>query len=126
MFIIMFLYICRLIDLENSRAEGVKKGREFLKMEEEINPSTVALIRAGADGAGVRNGLMQKIREDSCPWLVTIHCIAHRLELAIKDALKQSVFSEVSYWHHFSYSIKLISGLLMKIVYFLQIVNWNT
>ena len=51
------------------------------------------------DGAsvntGVHNGLGTKISEDYAPWLTVIHCFNHRLELAIKDALKGSFFDEI-------------------------------
>ena len=36
---------------------------------------------------GSINGLAAKLRNES-PWLLTIHCFNHRLELAIKDAFK--------------------------------------
>ena len=44
---------------------------------------------------GVHNGLGTKISEDYAPWLTVIHCFNHRLELAIKDALKGSFFDEI-------------------------------
>ena len=40
------------------------------------------------------NGVKGLIQSDR-PWVVTIWCFAHRLELAIKDALKKTFFSEV-------------------------------
>ncbi|XP_033632523.1 zinc finger protein 862-like [Asterias rubens] len=52
---------------------------------------TKALVSATADGAsvntGVYNGLLVRLQRDGRPWLVMIHCISHRLELAVKDAL---------------------------------------
>ena len=40
------------------------------------------------------NGVKGLIQCDR-PWVVTIWCLAHRLELATKDALKNTYFSEV-------------------------------
>lgn len=51
------------------------------------------LVGFGSDGAavmrGVRNGVGQKLKANQ-PKLQLVHCIAHRLELAIKDAVKAS------------------------------------
>lgn len=35
---------------------------------------------------GVRRGLSTILKQD-IPWMVSIHCMNHRLELAAKDAL---------------------------------------
>ena len=35
------------------------------------------------------------LREDM-PWLVVIHCLNHRLELGVKDALRKTYIDEVS------------------------------
>ena len=50
------------------------------------------------DGTSVNrehNGLGTKICEEYTPWLTVIHCFNHRLELAIKDALKGTFFDEI-------------------------------
>ncbi|ELU07946.1 hypothetical protein CAPTEDRAFT_192738, partial [Capitella teleta] len=48
------------------------------------------LVSASADGASVNTGaytgLLVRLKETR-QWLVTIHCISHRIELAIKDSL---------------------------------------
>ena len=48
------------------------------------------MVSATSDGAavntGVHNGLLTKIREDNRPWLFTIHCICHRVKLAMKQS----------------------------------------
>lgn len=53
------------------------------------------MIGFGADGAsvnfGVNNGVYKKLADDM-PWLLGIHCVAHRLELAAKDAFKGTYF----------------------------------
>ena len=58
------------------------------------------LIAATADGASVNmgqyNGLLAKLRNEDRPWLISIHCVSHRVELAMKDAiLKISEFEDI-------------------------------
>ena len=56
------------------------------------------LVGLGADGASVNNGdkssVKTKLREE-IPWLIFGWCMAHKLELGIKDALKGTFFDEV-------------------------------
>ena len=50
---------------------------------------TVFLASDGASvNTGVKNGLISLIREET-PWVGFVWCFAHRLELALKDALKE-------------------------------------
>ena len=44
---------------------------------------------------GVHNGLGTKIGEEYAPWLTVIHCFNLRLELDVKDALKDTFFDEI-------------------------------
>ena len=50
------------------------------------------LICATADGASVNtgqyNGLLARLQQDNRPWLLKVHCVSHRLELAFKDSLE--------------------------------------
>ena len=55
------------------------------------------LIGFGCDGAAVNiaaGGLRGKL-ESTMPWIIVFWCLAHRLELALKDALKQTFFSTI-------------------------------
>ena len=55
------------------------------------------LIGFGCDGASVNiaaKGLRGYL-EESVPWVIVFWCLAHRLELALKDALKGTVFSAI-------------------------------
>ena len=36
---------------------------------------------------GIYNGLLTGQKNDGRPWLISIHCVSHRVELAIKDSL---------------------------------------
>ena len=50
-------------------------------------------VRMSTDGAsvmiGIRNGVVTKIK---VPHLISVHCVAHRLELGIKDSIKQVTY----------------------------------
>ena len=50
----------------------------------------------GSDGAGVNMaaGGLQGYLEAEVPWVVVFWCLAHRLELSLKDALKSTFFLE--------------------------------
>ena len=54
------------------------------------------LVSCTADGAsvnfGVYRGVLTQMREDQQPWMLSIHCVNHRLELAVKDAMKSEPF----------------------------------
>ena len=56
------------------------------------------LISCSADGAavnfGTKSGLLTRLDADR-GWLINIHCSNHRIELAVKDAFKNSVFVEI-------------------------------
>ena len=55
------------------------------------------LIGFGCDGASVniaKQGVRGLIQVDR-PWLITVWCLAHRLELSLKDALKNTLFSVI-------------------------------
>ena len=52
------------------------------------------MIGFGCDGASVNiaaNGLQGFL----VPWVIVFWCLAHHLELALKDALKGTVFSAI-------------------------------
>ncbi|XP_077989284.1 zinc finger protein 862-like [Glandiceps talaboti] len=61
---------------------------------------TKKVVAATSDGAsvntGVYSGLLTRLRNDGRPWLLTTHCVSHRIELAIKDSLlKLKSFEQV-------------------------------
>ncbi len=52
----------------------------------------------GADGANVNMGQKKglvALLKDNIPWLVAIHCLNHRLELAARDAFKSTYLEDV-------------------------------
>jgi len=55
------------------------------------------LIGFGCDGTSVNlgaHGLRGHV-EESVPWVVFFWCLAHHLELSLKDALKDMLFSTI-------------------------------
>ena len=76
------------------------------------------VVIATADGAnvnmGIYSGVLTHLRQER-DWLVMIHCANHRLELVLKDAVKQfQPFREIDIfytdmWRLFKYSGKLKS-----------------
>ena len=55
------------------------------------------LIGFGCDGTSVNIGArgLRGYVEESVPWVVFFWCLAHRLELSLKDALKGTLFSTI-------------------------------
>ena len=58
------------------------------------------MIGFSADGASVNlgknTGVAAKLKEDA-PWLIDIHCLAHRLELALLELQRYCAFGEKIY-----------------------------
>ena len=55
------------------------------------------LVGFGTDGAAVNlaeGGLKGQLKQVA-PWMEMVWCLAHRLELALKDALKNTLFSSI-------------------------------
>ena len=61
---------------------------------------------------GRQNGVLKKIKYD-VPHLIEMHCVAHRLELAILDAFKfESILNELKdLYKHYHYSPKALREL---------------
>ena len=73
-------------------ARGVHSAIVSSFEEEGLEVLLDRVVFLASDGAsvnsGVKNGLIRLIR-DQTPWTVFVWCLAHRLELALKDGLKQ-------------------------------------
>lgn len=101
----MFVSLSRITDVERADADGLKEAIFHIYAKVcDITPEQVKLdkcgvVGGGADGASVNfghvRGLMVLVKE-KCPWLVAVPCVAHRLELAAKDAFKGTFFTNVS------------------------------
>ena len=88
-------------NLKSSDAQGVltgiKRALENLRLphQEGIHPIPVGL---GGDGCNTNRGAIsgvQALFKKEFPWFLFSWCVAHRLELALKDALSTTYFKEV-------------------------------
>jgi len=79
---------------ENAGAEGIKETINRIG----ITNLTDCLVGLNIEGAsvntGIHHGLAAKFHE-LAPWLVTVHCFNHRVELALKDAFKTTAFDNI-------------------------------
>lgn len=54
------------------------------------------MVCATSDGASVNtgkyNGLLVQLQRSQRPWLIYMHCVSHRLELALKDSLLKEMY----------------------------------
>jgi hypothetical protein len=88
---------------EYGDAENLKKSIDDVFKNQVCLPQenyTKCLSSATADGAsvntGIYSGLLTRMKNDGRDWLLSIHCISHRVELAIKDAMgKVKKFQDV-------------------------------
>lgn len=86
--------------MENAKADGVLDCINTMSMTRGNVEWKKNLIGFGADGASInfgrKEGIYTKLN-DEMPWLLGVHCVAHRLELAAKDAFKNTYLTtEVS------------------------------
>ena len=88
-------------NLRSSDAQGVLAALKMslenlgLSQEGEIPPTLIGL---GGDGCSTNRGQtsgVQALFKKEFPWSVFSWCVAHRLELALKDALSNTYFKEV-------------------------------
>lgn len=53
------------------------------------------LVGFAADGASVNRGEKKGVIKGRQPWVIYVWCVAHPLELSLKDALQGTVFDDV-------------------------------
>ena len=86
-------YLCVRQPIKSACTSGLvecfESALSYLGLDEE--PSK--LIGFGCDGANVNMGEAGGVK--GRPWVIAVWCFAHRLELAIKDALKKTYFSTI-------------------------------
>lgn len=71
------------------------------------------LVAATADGAAVNFGRIKGLMTRLCDernWLLKIHCINHCIELAVKDAFKNSKFKKVEDFYNANFNLLKASG----------------
>ena len=106
----MILVVVTPFHLKNHWTTFSKERLECQRM------TRLKLISATADGAsvnfGMYNGLISKLKETR-PWLLSVHCANHRVELAIKDAiLKDSYFTDIDDFYQTNFYLLRNSGSL--------------
>lgn len=74
----MYVYIIRLVDLKYSNAAGI-----------------VSAIKGSFESIGLTKDGVISILQRKLPWVVYLWCVAHRLELALKDALQGTIFDAI-------------------------------
>lgn len=92
--------------VKHANAEGIVKSvKESLR---EFNIEGKSIVAFCSDGASVnmgrRGGVATLLKEDA-PWLIVIHCLNHVLELAARDAFKDTGVEMVTQMLNSLYSI---------------------
>ena len=90
-------------DFGGAGAEAIKKAIDSIFTEEGGRSHTENFLKKSvattSDGARVNFGskedLLKRLIDDGRPWMIKFHCANHRIELVVKDVLKDSAFSEV-------------------------------
>ena len=97
-------------------AESLTKGIDSIFLEDGKTPVTnyeTNLVSLTTDGASVNteriSGLMTRFALER-EWLVQIHCIDHRVKLAIKDALKETKFKVIDDFYQSNFNLLTNSG----------------
>ena len=84
---------------EHANAEGLYSLLQEVMAEFDIDITKKFLVGFGADGAsvnmGVKTGVSTRLQKGVSPWLVSVHCFNHRLELSVRDAFAQSPVDDV-------------------------------
>ena len=88
-------FVTSLIEMANfggTDADSIKKGIDNVYLNELNLPSGTyekKVISVTSDGAsvntGIYRGVLTQLKRER-PWLTTIHCVNHRIELARKDS----------------------------------------
>ena len=102
--------VASLLEMSNwggTDATSLKKGIDsiFQTGHFEMTPDgyKTKLVGVTADGASVNfgknNGLLTKLSTDR-DWLLKIHCTNHRIELAVKYAIKETAFAHVDVFYN--------------------------
>ena len=92
----------KLSDFGGAGVEAIKKAIDSIFTEGSRSHTEnflEKLVATTSDGASVnfgrKEGLLKRLINDGRPGMIKCHCANHRIELAVKDVLKDSAFSEV-------------------------------
>ncbi|XP_076354469.1 E3 SUMO-protein ligase KIAA1586-like [Tachypleus tridentatus] len=96
-------------ELTNTGADSVYNTIRSVMAERGL--FDVDLVGLTTDGAsvmvGIKTGVATKFKEE-CPWIMTSHCLAHKLQLAAEKAANQVPYlvKYISVWNQFAKSLK--------------------
>ena len=97
----IFASLLEMAEWGGTGADALKKGIDSIFKVDgplPLEDYQTKMVSCTADGAsvnfGTKNGLLTQLDSDR-GWLIKIHCANHRIELAIKDAMKNSSFNEI-------------------------------
>ena len=87
-------------DVARANADGLLRVLSDSFIDAGLTDYTQKLVGFMSDGASVnfgsKSGLLTKLQtEAGMPWIVGIHCLNHRLELAVKDAFGKTPFDDI-------------------------------
>ncbi|KAK1887628.1 E3 SUMO-protein ligase KIAA1586 [Dissostichus eleginoides] len=87
-----------IVEPDTCDAQGILKAVAQKCEENQLNLSN-CLTATAADGASVNfgktTGVLTRLQQQSASWMIKVHCIAHRLELCLKDAFKETYFTQI-------------------------------
>jgi len=88
----------RIVEPDTCDTRGIFNAILQKCQENQLN-LTSCLTATAADGASVnfgkKTGVLTQLQEQLAQWMIRLHCIAHRLELCLKDAFKDTYFTQV-------------------------------
>lgn len=108
-------------EVEHAHADDVFSAIDTAMVSAGIEDWKEKLVGVGSDGAnintGSNNSVATRMQSEGCEHVVIVHCVAHRLELAILGAIKenamlQTVQDMLNKIHkHYHYSPKALCEL---------------
>ncbi|XP_041364280.1 zinc finger protein 862-like [Gigantopelta aegis] len=86
----------RICEPESGQADDIKEAMDRKCLDMKLDRSSLC-VTVAADGAsvnfGAKGGFLKKLQNEM-PWIKMIHCLAHRLELALSDAFKETYYKD--------------------------------
>ena len=116
---ILTYFVASLLDMSDwggTDTESLKKEIDSIFFKDgkiHVKKYETKLVSLTADGASVNTGRISSLMTRFAlerDWLLKIHCINHRVKLAIKDALKETKFKEINNFFQSNFNLLTNSG----------------